>query len=439
MVRTICFVDGDEGGGALTEGAPAVIRKDASWLADVADRILRDCAVIGRDEIFDTRTDYNALYRAMARAQAEAHPGDAHSVDQGEDAAQSAESEYLLAACAAYELVFSCNEVFKNNPPERYRITDGTAASLFQKGSLQDCALRLAEEVLLPEVELAPEIYNSSDFPIKPVRKFRKLLLSVPGQSESTITAIAPLLEKQLRLLAGKQSRRARAFAKVRHRIRRRPLRTTIACLVAGALAATGVAIWSWPSAPTVTGSAEAMTTKPVLSNILEQVTASVVGDSLEVGVNPWSSPPGQPLTLKVDDPEKSQMEVTVRLRMQEPDGRRPGIDLGAQLPPGTVFADAQTTVQNAANRVPKSVPELLRPKDVISLSLDDDGTETVVRMMVSISSNDNPRASATVAPMTLRCGYNPAPVSILLSPAGNQDPEKFLVTVVPMYVLKSC
>ncbi len=352
--------------------------------------------------------------------------------------AQHAESEYLLAACAAYELVFSCEDVFKGNPPERYRIIDGTA-SLFQKGSLQDCALRLAEEVLLPEVELASEIYNSSDFPIKPVRKFRKLLQSVPGQSESTISAIAPLLEKQLRLLAGKQSKRARALAKVRHRIRRRPLRTTIACLVTGALAVFGVALWFWPSAPTVTGSPAAMTTEPVLPNVFEQVTASVVGTGLEVGVNPWSAPPGQPLTLKVGDPEKSQMEVIVKLRLQEPFGGGRGIDLGAQLPPGTVFADAQTTVQNAANKVPKSVPELLRPKDVISLSLDDDGTETVVKMMVSISSNDNPRASATVSPMTLRCGYNPAPVSILLSPPANQDPEKFLVTVVPMYVLKPC
>lgn len=88
MVRTICLVDRDEGGGALTEGASADIRKDASWLADVADRILRDCAVIGRDQIFDTRTDYNALYRAMARAQAEAHPGDVDSIDEGRGSAQ---------------------------------------------------------------------------------------------------------------------------------------------------------------------------------------------------------------------------------------------------------------------------------------------------------------------------------------------------------------
>lgn len=117
-------------------------------------------------------------------------------------------------------------------------------------------------------------------------------------------------------------------------------------------------------------------------------------------------------------------------------------MNLGVQWAPGTGPVAARTTVTNAIQTSPTGggVPDLVAPAQVLPLMLDKDRerTETVVTMMATTNPANVPNAGATMVPTTFRCGYNPAPISILLSPGDETgvgtpgSTDKVLVTVVP-------
>lgn len=427
------------GSGALTEeSAPHL---NAEWLHGEAERILRRHTALEYDEIFDTRIDSGALFDAMSEAQSAAF-------DQSRRRGKSW-SEFYLAACAAYQLVYTHREIFKNNVPTFIPPHVGIAA-VFQHSSpitIQDCALELAETVLnqTRRVNFVPEGFNS-EFAEQPVRDFLHLLNLVPFQTKSTIRTTAPKLARELRKLAGKKTLLDRGGQAVRYGVRLRPLTSVASGIVVGAVVVAGVAYWRWPQGPVVppsVGSAEAMTTAPVLPNVTEEVSAYVVNDDQHrVTIGPWSSPPTTPVVLKLGDDDHNQLHIEVQLRLEDAGGLHSGVDLGAQWAPGTVPVASQTLISNAANKTPQPAPhDLVDPLVPLSLSLDKDKdrTPTVVTMMMSTNPNDNRDNAGKITSGTFHCGYNPAPVSLFLSPSGNADPDKKLVTVIPVYVLKTC
>lgn len=430
-------VDGDNRGGAV---ADEVNPLDVGWLTKEAEKVLRSYTPLEVGEDFEARIDRGVLFDAMAQAQEDSSTG--HVNDKQERA--DSWSVYLLAAHAAYALVFAAPQVFKGNVPTNFYSREHGLASAVTKGSIQDCALYLTEAILwkADRIDLLREGFSARLRHYPEVREFRNLLNAVPAQSESTARTTAPKLAVQLQRMAGQKRWPERMAARVRNWIRCWPIAAVGSCSAAVAAVAILVAYLAWPESPRSPGSVEAMTTEPVIPNVLEVVSAEVVNHEGEgrVTISPWSSPPSAPLFLTLDDPTRNQLRVTIKLRLADIDGPNPGIDLGAQLPAGTVYAVQQTTLQNAINREPEMIPDLgSQPTDVIPLHLDEDKTETVVSMVVSISLSDNPEADATFTPATFRCGYNPAPFTIFLAPSGNQNPNKNLVSVVPLYVLNDC
>lgn len=427
------------GSGALTEeSAPHL---NAEWLNDEAEKILRRHTALEYGEIFDTRIDSGALFDAMSEAQTAAF-------DQSRRRGKSW-SEFYLAACAAYQLVYTHRKIFKNNVPTFIPPHVGIAAVFQHSGpiTIQDCALELAETVLnqTRRVNFVPEGFNS-DFAEQPVRDFLHLLNLVPFQTKSTIRTTAPKLAKELRKLAGKKTLLDRVGQAVRRGVRLRPLISVASAMVVGGLIIAGVAYLRWPQGPVVppsVGTAEAMTADPVLPNVTEQVSVYVVNDEQhQVTIDPWSSPPTTAVVLKLGDDDHNQLHIEVKLRLQDASGLNSGVDLGAQWAPGTVPVAGQTLISNAMNKTPQpALHDLVDPVIPLALSLDKDKdrTPTVVTMMMSTNPNDNRDNAGKITPGAFHCGYNPAPVSLFVSPSGNPDPEKKLITVIPVYVLKTC
>ncbi|KDE96730.1 hypothetical protein Y900_030860 [Mycolicibacterium aromaticivorans JS19b1 = JCM 16368] len=180
-----------------------------------------------------------------------------------------------------------------------------------------------------------------------------------------------------------------------------------------------------------------------MLPNVTEQVSVYVVNDEQhQIAIDPWSSPPTTPVVVKLGDDDHNQLHIEVKLRLQDASGLNSGVDLGAQWAPGTVPVAGQTHISNAVNKTPQSAPhDLVDPVIPLPLSLDKDKdrTPTVVTMMMSTNPNDNRDNAGKITSGTFHCGYNPAPVSLFVSPSGNPDPDKKLVTVIPVYVLKTC
>lgn len=430
-------MDDGGGGGALTQESAAHL--SAAWLNDEAERILRRHTALEYGEIFDTRINSTALFDAMSEAQTQAF-------DQSRRRGKSW-SEFYLAACAAYQLVFAHREIFKNNVPTFIPPHVGIAAA-FQHSdpiTIQDCALELAETVLneTRRVNFVPEGFNS-DFAEQPVRDFLHLLNLVPFQTKSTIRTTAPKLAKELRKLAGKKTVRDRVGQAVRRGVRLRPLASVGGCFLAGGLIVAGVLYWQWPQAPVVpptVGTSEAVTAAPALPNVTEQVSAYVVNDEQhQITIDPWSSPPTTPVVVKLGDDDHNQLHIEVKLGLK--DGLHAGVDLSVQWAPGTVPVASQTKISNAVNKTPQRAPhDLVDQLDPLALSLDkdQDQTPTIVTMMMSTNPNDNRDNAGKITSGTFHCGYNPAPVSLFVSPSGNPDPDKKLITVIPVYVLKTC
>jgi hypothetical protein len=434
----------------------ADVHLSAGWLTTQAEGILRDCSVLEFGDLFEARVDRNELFEAMSEAQEQASTG---HVDRKTARRSKTWSPYVLAACAAYQLVYAHRSIFKNEVPEFRPAMSGIAVP-YQADviTIQDCALRLAEKVLSQtgNVNLLPDGFNS-DYAEAQVRRFLDLLNLVPFQDQTTIKTTAPKLVDCLQQLAGKTTWRHRAEVAVRRQVRLRPLSGVMLALLVGLLVATVIAYIAWPDPPAVpaSGSVEAMTTAPVLANVTEQVSAVVIDDAVDddeqhqLDLDPWSAPPTVPVVLKLNDPLNNVLEIQVRLRLQDSDGSNPRVNLGVQWAPGTGPVTAQTTVTNAIQTSPTGgrVPDLVAPAQVLPLKLDKDPgrTETVVTMMATTNPKNVPNAGATMVPTTFRCGYNPAPISILLSPGDETDvgndgsTDRVLVTVVPLYVLKSC
>lgn len=446
-------MEGSGRGSGVVQGAD--VHLSAGWLTNRAEDILRECSVLEFGDLFEARVDRNALFDAMSEAQEEASTG---HVDRKTARRSKTWSPYLLAACAAYQLVYAHRGIFKEQVPEFTPAISGIAVP-YQTDTItiQDCALRLAEKVLsqTENVNLLPDGFNS-DYAEPEVRRFLNLLDLARSQDQTTIKTTAPKLANCLQQLAGKTTRRHRAAVALRRQIRNKPLSVVASALVVGILVTTVVAYLAWPAPPAVpaSGSVEAMTTAPVLANVTEQVSAVVVDDvdddeQHQLDLNPWSAPPTVPVVLKLNDPLNNVLEIRVRLRLQDADGPNPRVNLGVQWAPGTGPVAARTTVTNAIQTSPTGggVPDLVAPAQVLPLMLDKDRerTETVVTMMATTNPANVPNAGATMVPTTFRCGYNPAPISILLSPGDETgvgtpgSTDKVLVTVVPLYVLKSC
>jgi hypothetical protein len=428
----------DDGGGsaALTDG-PEALHRDAGTLTAEAGDILHKYALVPSGE-FESRINRGLLLDAMCDAQEEAIKHSQRRLKSG--------SEFYLAACAAYQLVYRHREIFKNNVPTFVPPRAGIASAFHQDTiTIQDCALELAEKILgkTREVNLVPEGFKS-EFAAQPVKEFLRLLDRVPGQSQSTIRATAPRLAKELRKLARKKTRLDRVGETVRRRIRLYPLASAGSGIVVGGLIIGVVAYCLWPQAPVVppaVGTSEAVTAAPALPNVTEQVSAYVVNDEQhQITIDPWSSPPTTPVVVKLGDDDHNQLHIEVKLGLK--DGLHAGVDLSVQWAPGTVPVASQTKISNAVNKTPQRAPhDLVDQLDPLALSLDkdQDQTPTIVTMMMSTNPNDNRDNAGKITPGTFHCGYNPAPVSLFVSPSGNSDPDKKLITVIPVYVLKTC
>lgn len=425
-------------GGAVAENAPRI---SAGELIGIAQGILRSYAALAEDDDFDSLLRTDALMDAMSVAYREAI--EAHEDDEGN--LLPTWSGYTLAAYAAFHLMHSGPQLFADGelPPSHPFGNGSGIAGLSNPGYLQGCALLVSQGVIKKAERIDMSRGLKSEYAKPLVDDAIRTLNLVAKAPDLTAKSIVSKLDPCFRAIAAKKQP-----WNVRTLIQRRwksAVAVAVALLV-GMGTATGFSYAAWhadpvappappmpPPPPPVVGTLPAASVRPAIAaNVTEKLEVTAVGDASValVEIDPWAAPPSTPSVLILDDPLRSQLNISVKLRLQVPvsqGGANPSLLLSAGWGAGTMVVSGRTTLTNANHRLePEGIHDLEKPGDQISIGLDGDTTETIIKMMIAVDT-----------PGSFLCGYNPAPASILLTTPGEKRPV--LVTAIPIYVVKNC
>ena len=426
---------------------PSVVAEDgprinAGELIGFAQGILRTYAAVPAGE-FDILLRTDALMDVMSVAYREAI--EAHQDEDGN--LLPTWSGYTLAAYAAFHLMHAGRRLFeKDELPQSHPFGDRSGiAGLSNPDYLQGCALLVGQGVILKaeQIDISRDLKSEIAKPL--VDDAIRTLSLVAKDPDLTAKSIVSKLDPCFRAIAEKKPHWKRRVRTLAQRRWKSAVAVAVALLL-GMGVATGFSYAAWhhdptpppappmpPPLPPAVGTLPAASVRPAVApNVTEKIEVTAVGDASIplVEIDPWAAPPSAPSVLVLGDPLRSQLNISIKLRLQVPASQgapNPSLLLSAGWGAGTMVVSGRTTLTNANHRLaPEGIRDLEKPGDQISIGLDGDTTETIIKMMIAVDTPGN-----------FLCGYNPAPASILLTTPGEKRP--ILVTAIPIYVVKNC